>query len=129
MDGRPIEQTRKYLHTLENVRRTAEVAFQWKCPPHRPTLPLASFWGIVPESREEDMTIADAAQKALKSLNRPASIKEVYAVIEKEQLFQFKAKDPVGVLSSSIRKHTKGSKTLRGSPIFEQVAKGTFRAL
>jgi len=56
----------------------------------------------------EDLTIAEAALKALQSLGRSASIEEIYAEILQRQLYQFNTPTPEHVLRTSIRRHTQG---------------------
>lgn len=75
------------------------------------------------------MKMADAAYEALKHLGRPATVREIYEEIERRKLFTFGAKDPVSVLSSTLRKHTRGSRTLRGEPRFLSPKPGTFQTI
>ena len=75
------------------------------------------------------MRMADAACEALKSLGRPATVKEIYAEIVRLELFTFGAKDPVSVLGKTLRKRTKASKTLNGEPLFGSPKSGQFEIL
>ena len=72
------------------------------------------------------MRMADAAYEALKSLGRPATVREVYEEIVRLGLFQFGAKDPVSVLGKTLRKRTQGSKTLAGEAKFRSPQSGVF---
>jgi dnd system-associated protein 4 len=54
----------------------------------------------------KDITIAEAAQEALQSLDRPASIEEIYTEILRLQLYQFNTPTPEHVLRTTIRRHT-----------------------
>lgn len=75
------------------------------------------------------MKMADAAYQALESLGRPATVHEIYQEIQRLRLFEFAAKDPKGILSKTLRKHTQGSKTLVGEPKFASPRAGTFVTL
>ena len=72
------------------------------------------------------MRMADAACEALKTLARPATVVEIYEEIVRQELFTFGAKDPVSVLGKTLRKRTKGSKTLSGEPAFKSPKTGQF---
>lgn len=50
-------------------------------------------------------TILDATVTVLRSANGPQTAAEIHARITKQSLFEFKAKDPVGMVRSAIRKH------------------------
>lgn len=54
----------------------------------------------------ETKTIAEVAQKVLRSIGRPAPIDEIYAEIERRQLYQFNTPTPEHVLRTTIRRHT-----------------------
>jgi len=56
----------------------------------------------------ENATIAQAAQQALQSLARPASIEEIYSEILRLELYQFNTPTPEHVLRTTIRRHTEG---------------------
>jgi hypothetical protein len=74
------------------------------------------------------MKMVDAAQEALKSLGGgPATAKAVYEEIIKRELFTFGAKNPVSILSSTMRKSTEGSPRLSGSSVFSSPEKGTYK--
>lgn len=51
-------------------------------------------------------TICTAALEALKSNNKPMSADEIYDFIIKNDLYKFKAKNPISVLKAELRKHT-----------------------
>ena len=71
------------------------------------------------------MTIADAAQTALKTENRPMHLNEIYDVIINQGLYTFGAKDPKAVLSRTIRmKSTANAK--ESKPLFRQVSQSTY---
>jgi len=65
----------------------------------------------------EDLTIAEAALKALQSLGRSASIEEIYAEILQRQLYQFNTPTPEHVLRTSIRRHTQGIERVDSSDV------------
>lgn len=71
------------------------------------------------------VTIAKAAQKALRSLSRPASIKEIYTEILRLQLYQFNTPTPEHVLRTMIRRHTKNVERVDSSNMisFEMIGK------
>lgn len=73
------------------------------------------------------MTMVEAARQALKNLGRPATAREIHDEIVRARLFTFGAKDPVSVLGGTLRRHTEGSKTLRGEAIFAAPSRGLFR--
>lgn len=50
-------------------------------------------------------TILDATVAVLQSAKAPRSAAEIHELIEQQKLFQFKAKDPVSIVRSAIRKH------------------------
>ncbi|HRI66094.1 MAG TPA: hypothetical protein PK156_17725 [Polyangium sp.] len=58
-------------------------------------------------------TILDATVTVLRSANAPRSAAEIHESIAKQKLFEFKAKDPVGIVRSAIRKHLR---THAGTP-------------
>jgi hypothetical protein len=58
-------------------------------------------------------TILDATVAVLKAANAPRSAAEIHELIAKQKLFDFKAKDPVGIVRSAIRKHLR---THAGTP-------------
>ncbi len=59
--------------------------------------------GTVMESKRT--TILDATVAVLRTANAPRSAAEIHESIAKQKLFEFKAKDPVGMVRSAIRKH------------------------
>ena len=73
------------------------------------------------------MKMFEAAQEALRKLGRPATTKEIYDEIIRSELFRFGAKDPVSVLGGTLRRHTAGSKTLRGEALFVKPSTGHFQ--
>jgi hypothetical protein len=74
------------------------------------------------------VTIAEAAQKALHSLSRPASIKEIYVEILRLQLYQFNTPRPEHVLRTMIRRHTKNVERVDSSEmiLFEMIDHGIY---
>ena len=63
------------------------------------------------------MTIAQAAAAVLRDTEGPMHVREIHAQITSRMLFEFKAKDPISVVSTVMRK----------SPQFEKTAPGTFK--
>lgn len=54
----------------------------------------------------EKMTISEAAQKVLAESGSAIHVDEIYNRIIKENLYEFKAKDPKAVLKRTIRQHS-----------------------
>jgi len=50
-------------------------------------------------------TILDAVVAVLNAEKGARSAAEIHKLIEQKNLFQFKAKDPLGIVRSAIRKH------------------------
>ena len=74
------------------------------------------------------MTIADAAQTAMKAEGRPMHTNEIYDEIVKQDLYKFGAKDPKAVLSRTIRmKSTANAK--ESKPLFRQVTQSTYELI
>ena len=74
------------------------------------------------------MTIADAAQTALKNENGPMHIDKIYDAIIGQGLYTFSAKDPKAVLSRTVRmKSTANSK--ENNPLFRQTNQSTYELI
>lgn len=56
----------------------------------------------------EKKTMSSAVIEALKVTGKPLSAKDIYEVIKKNDLYEFKAKQPEALLNSMIRKHCLG---------------------
>jgi hypothetical protein len=54
-------------------------------------------------------TIIDACVTTLQEASKPLAPGEIYRRIIDKELFEFKAKDPLSILRSSIRKHLRGA--------------------
>ena len=52
------------------------------------------------------MTIYEAAIQVMRDAGKPLSLNEIYALIMDRKLYDFKARDPLGVLRSTIRSRT-----------------------
>jgi len=65
------------------------------------------------------MTIAEAAAAVLRDADGPMHVRNIYAQIANRMLFEFKAKDPIAVVSTVLRKGAQ----------FEKTAPGTFELL
>ena len=68
------------------------------------------------------MTVLDACLKVLKDSGRPLNVKQILYEIETRNLYVFKAKDSVKVISGAIRNNLKKGKP----PIVKETAKGRF---
>ena len=71
------------------------------------------------------MTIAEAARLVLKSANQPLTVKQIYGEIVKQNLFQFGAKSPISVVSSTLRKNSDAPSETR-NPIFHYHGNGAY---
>lgn len=76
-------------------------------------------------------TIIEAIRQILKAEARPMTVREIYYHIIQEGLYDFKAKDPIHVVGSQIRKHCfgKDAKTYSDSKYFEAVGKDRYQLL
>jgi hypothetical protein len=63
------------------------------------------------------MIIADAAALVLREANASLHVRDIHSQIVSQQLFEFKAKDAVSVVSAVLRKSSQ----------FEKTAPGTFK--
>ena len=74
------------------------------------------------------MTMLEAALIALKKTNSPMSADEIYALIRKENLFTFNAKDPIAILKAQLRKNTLGfqGKSAVTKPVLKQLENKKF---
>ncbi len=73
------------------------------------------------------MRMVDAAVEALKTLGGgPATPKQIYDEIVRQELFSFGAKSPVSVLSGSMREKTEGSPRLKGDALFVSAGSGLY---
>ena len=52
-------------------------------------------------------SIHQVAVEVLQAAGTPMSAAEIYAVINEKNLYEFKAKNPEGVLRSQLRRHTR----------------------
>ena len=71
------------------------------------------------------MTILEAVIAVLTKAEKPLSSAEICEAIQGESLFEFKAKDPKGVVSSTIGKHLRSS----GPHRVAKVGTGTFKVI
>ena len=70
------------------------------------------------------MTILDACVTVLKDHGDAMHAKDILNEINQKNLFTFKAKDPLGMLKSTLRKHLRKD----GPHRVEQIKSGTFKA-
>lgn len=54
------------------------------------------------------MTIIEAIKKVMTQENKPLTDREIYKSIMKNKLYSFKAKDPMHIVKTSIRRHCVG---------------------
>ena len=76
-------------------------------------------------------TICSAAIEALKNANKPLTINELFDFINSNNLYQFKAKQPINILKAALRKHTFGvsSKEKMGVSYFKLNSDGKYQLL
>ena len=63
------------------------------------------------------MTIREAAIQVMQHAGKPLTLKEIYIRIVGRELYDFKSKDPFGVLSKTIRSHTENIHNLSSEPV------------
>ena len=61
------------------------------------------------------MTIAEAAEAVLREAEGPMHVRKIHAQITRRMLFEFKAKDPIAVVSTVLRKGAQFEKTGPGT--------------
>lgn len=71
------------------------------------------------------MKIFEAAEVVLKEAGRPMGAKEIYTEIVKKDLFTFGAKDPVSIVSKTLRKKS-DSPMNTGSAVFLKQSNNTY---
>ena len=71
------------------------------------------------------MNIAEAAQAVLKDSTSPMSPADIHAEIVKRDLFTFRAKNPVSVVSSTLRKKSDANSKAT-TVIFKLSGKGLY---
>ncbi len=76
-------------------------------------------------------TIREAIQCVLKANAKPLSPKEIYDEIRRQGLYEFKVKDPIGVVRNQLRRNCDGvdQKNRSQLPIFGMSQDGRFRLL
>jgi hypothetical protein len=74
------------------------------------------------------MRIAEAAETVLKDLGRAVHVRELAEEISKRGLYEFKTKDPAGVIAKALRKHCEGVAG-PGNATVKRSAAGTFELL
>ena len=61
------------------------------------------------------MTISEAAVIVLRASQEPMHVRRIHTEITNRMLFEFKAKDPISVLSAILRKGSQFEKTSPGT--------------
>ncbi|HZH31875.1 MAG TPA: TIR domain-containing protein [Pyrinomonadaceae bacterium] len=76
-------------------------------------------------------TIVEVIRQVMKAEEKPLTPREIYYHIMQQGLYDFKAKDPISVVGSQIRKHCAGkdAKSYYGSKFFQAVGKDKFQLL
>ena len=74
------------------------------------------------------MKIVDAAARALEALGGgPATPRQIYEEIVRLELYKFGARNPISVLSGTMREKTEGSPRLKGEAMFVSQSQGTYQ--
>lgn len=68
-----------------------------------------------------EITIADAAEKALRSIGRPATADEIFEIIQRDGLYHFNTPTPIHVLETELKRYSKNSSRtdIRDIPKFQ----------
>lgn len=75
-------------------------------------------------------TIVEAARTVLEQKREPLHVRDICNAISSQNLYEFKAKDPLAALTSALYTHSQGRKSAKGRlPIFENTAPGIFGLL
>jgi TIR domain-containing protein/HB1/ASXL restriction endonuclease-like protein with HTH domain len=76
-------------------------------------------------------TIVDAIRQVMKAEGNPMTPREVYYSTIREGLYDFKAKEPIQVVASQIRKHCTGkdAKSYAGTKFFQPAGNGRYQLL
>ena len=76
-------------------------------------------------------TIVDAIRQVMKAEGRPMTAREVYYGTIQAGLYDYKAKEPIHVVASQIRKHCVGkdARSYAASKFFEAAGKGRYKLL
>jgi restriction system protein len=83
---------------------------------------------VAVSNRETKLTITQVIQHVMKSLGKPLTIHEAYEAIASQDLYQFKADDPVHIVRNEIRRHCVGLGFASASPhkLFTLTADGKY---
>ena len=54
------------------------------------------------------MTIIEAIKKVMININKPLTVQEIYQDIAQKKLYEFKSKNPVHIVKTTIRRHCEG---------------------
>jgi restriction system protein len=54
------------------------------------------------------MTVVEAIKKVMQTSGKPMTANEVQAEIAKQNLFEFRAADPVSIVRAQLRRHCEG---------------------
>lgn len=72
------------------------------------------------------MKICEAAETVLRDAGEPMHVRDIHRNIVHKGLFEFKAKDPISVLSRTLRKNAVSTKASSGQAIFTKMDQGTY---
>ena len=77
--------------------------------------------------RTGDLTIHEAAEKALREIGQPTHVKDLRLAIESRGYFTFGAKDPERALGVQLDRHSKGVQISHAAPpqVFYRAAPAT----
>ncbi len=74
------------------------------------------------------MTISEAAKRVLEGKSGSLSVKEIYEAIVSKGLYEFKAKNPVAVVSNTLRNNS-DARDYGKSSLFHYNENGTYSLL
>lgn len=72
------------------------------------------------------MTVLQAALVVLRGLDEPLNVKQIYEKISERNLYVFRAKDPIAVVSAALRK---ASKEASNEMVLQRNSDGTYESL
>lgn len=122
-EARPMEQELGGV-----VTEASMTSYDSELPPRRRVRSVRSEQALPHEDKARrfaGMTIIEAVITVLGKSDRPMNAVEIHEAISAAGLFEFKAKDPKGVISSTIGKHLRSA----GTRSIEKAGAGTFRAV
>ncbi len=72
------------------------------------------------------MKIYEAAETVIRDAGKPMHVRDIHRNIVLKGLFEFKAKDPISVLSKTLRKNAASTEGSSGEAVFRKMDQGTY---